>query len=198
MIVPLHRPGTKQVVSGSKYDVLVNPRHPVRNCTFCRNCKTVTNCPRRVELKMSASEYVLTRADCNVQLALIARFDAMPIAPSLKGCVLGNVSSDSLKANFIIHLASLIEGGVPGIHGMNFCVSFLTQNAEPLEEVWVSGSAMDSMATHTLKKKKYVYDETMIHKDEWTARIHVPMKSGTVANYESSDEHNITSNQFAV
>ena len=155
MIVPPYPPGVKQVVSGSKHDILVNPRHPVRNCTLCRNCKSVTNCPRRAELKIGASEYVLTRDDCNVQLALIARFDAMPIAPSLKGSVLGNVSSDFLKANFIIHSASLIEGGVPGIHGMNFCVSFLTQNAEPLDEVWVSGSAMNSRATHDLKKKKY-------------------------------------------
>ena len=65
---------------------------------------------------MSASEYILTRDDCNVQLALIARFDVMPMASSLKGSVIGNVSSDCLKANFIIHLASLIEGGVPGIH----------------------------------------------------------------------------------
>ena len=60
------------------------------------------------------------------------------------------------------------------------------------------GSAMNIMATHALKKKKYVYDQTMIHKDGWTARIHVPMKSGTVANYESSDEDNIPLNQLAV
>ena len=54
------------------------------------------------------------------------------------------------------------------------------------------------MATHALKKKKYVYDQTMIHKDGWTARIHAPMKSGTVANYESSHEDNIPLNQLAV
>ena len=132
------------------------------------------------------------------QLALYARFDDMPIASSLKGSVLCNVSSDFLKANFIIHWASLIEGGVLSIHGMIFCVSFLTQNAEPLEEIWVSGSAMNSIASHALKKKKFLYNWTIIHKDGWTARIHVPMKSGTVANYESSDEDNIPLNQLGV
>ena len=109
IVPPFYPPGTKQVVSDIKHDIIVNPSHPVRNFTLCCNCKSVTNCPRRAELKMSASEYFLIRDDCNVQLALIACLDAMPIAPSLKGSVLGNVSSDFLKANFIIHLASLIE-----------------------------------------------------------------------------------------
>merc|ERR1719491_46950 len=108
---------------------------------------------------MKATEYILTTEHCNVQLTLIARFDAMPIVPLLKGSVIGNVSSECLKANFIIHSASLIEGRAPGIHGMNFCVSFLTPNAMPLGEVWVSGSAMNTIATHVLRKKKYVYDQ---------------------------------------
>ena len=153
MIVPIYPLGMKQVVSGNKQDILVNPRTSLRSCTFYHNCKSMTNCSRRTKLKIKASEYILTTEDCNVQLALIAHFDAIPIAPSLKGSVIGNVSSECLKANFIIHSASLIEGVAPGIHGMNCCVSFLTQNAMPLEEVWVSGSAMNSMATHGLKKK---------------------------------------------
>ena len=81
---------------------------------------------------------------------------------------------------------------------MNFCVSFLTQNAKPLNEVWVSRSAMNSMATHDLKKKKYVHDRTVIPKDGWTTRILVPMKSGTLAKYESSDADNIPINQLVV
>ena len=198
MIVPLYPLGMKQVVSGKKHDILVNPRTAIRSCTFCHNCKSVTNCSRRTDLKRSAFEYVLTTDDYSVQHALIARFDAMPIAPSLKGSVIGNVSSEYLKANFIIHSASLIEGRAPGIHGMNFCVSFLTPNAMPLEEVWVSGSAMNTMATHGLKKKKYVYDQTMISKDGWTARILVPMKNDSPVNYESSDEDNTPISQLAV
>ena len=60
------------------------------------------------------------------------------------------------------------------------------------------GNAMNSMATHGLKKKKYVYDQTMIPKDGWTARILVPMKNGTPVNYESSDKDNTPINQLAV
>ena len=62
----------------------------------------------------------------------------------------------------------------------------------------MSGNTMNSIATHALKKKKSAYDRTIIHKYGWTARIHVPMKSGTVANYESSDEDNVLLNQHAV
>ena len=94
----------------------------------------------------------------------------MPIAPKPEGPVIGNVSSEYLKSNFIIHSASLVEGGGPGVLGMNFCVSFLNKNAEPCETVWLSGSAMLSISTHTQRKCKYVYDETLYHKDGWTTR----------------------------
>ena len=83
MIVPLYPLGMKQVVSGSKHDILVNPRASLKSCTFWHNCKSVTNCSRHTELKMKATEYILTTEHCNVQLTLIARFNA-PVAQRLR------------------------------------------------------------------------------------------------------------------
>ena len=112
----------------------------------------------------------------------------MPLAPSQKGSLLDSISSDMGKANFIIHSASLIEGGTPDIHGMCFCVTFLSEYAKPLDEkVWVSGTAMNTMITHTYKKKKYIFDETIYHKDGWTCRFY-PVMGGQITKYEGSDE----------
>ena len=149
-------------------------------------------------LKTGGTEYALTRDDPNAEAAFCVRFDAMLIAPAKKGLVLDSVSFDSLKANFIILSASLIPEGDPGIDGMVFCVSFCQRNAEPLQQDWVLGSVMIRMAAHSLMKKKHIYDETLIHKVGWTARVNVTMKSDTVTYYDSSDEDNVLLNKLAI
>ena len=102
----------------------------------------------------------------------------MPLAPTLKGSLLGNVSTELGRANFIIHSASLVSGGTPDIFGMCFCVTFLSEYAKPLnEKIWVSGAAMNTMITHNLVKKKYVFDETIHHKDGWTSRFNPKLNS---------------------
>ena len=190
----LNLTGKKQVLSGSEHDIVKNPKKPGRNCQFCQNCKTVRGCPMRAELKMHATEYVLTNEHAGVEMNLRARINTMPIAPSLKTTVsvLGTVSRESLNANFIIHSASLIQGCSPDIQGMNFCVSFLSSNAQPMGRVWVSGSAMNSMITHNLKKKKFVYDETIIHKSGWTSRYN------KMSNYEGSDDDDTPISQLKI
>ena len=107
----LYLAGVKHVVSLSTHTIVANPKKPSRNCKFCLNCKSVANCPRRTELKLDAIEYVLTTNDCNVQDRLHRRFKDMPVAPGPNGPVIGQVSSQNLKANFIIHSASLVPGG---------------------------------------------------------------------------------------
>ena len=51
---------------------------------------------------MGASELVLTTKSPSVQETLHARFNTMPIAAKPEGPVVGNVSSEYLKSNFII------------------------------------------------------------------------------------------------
>ena len=184
-------PGVKYVASHSTHTVVANPKKPTRTCKFCSQCKSVANCPRRNELKLDAIEYILSTNDLNVQERLNERFSVMPVHPGPKRPVFGNVSAKNLKANFIIHSASLVAGGEPGIHGMNFCVSFLKENAEANDPVWVSGSAMNSMATHTYKKNNYVYDQTFFHKDGWSERISAPNSLMQMTRYEGSDEDDI-------
>ena len=127
---------------------------------------------------MKSQEYILSTKQPSVQEALHARINAMPLAPTLKGSFLGNVSTKLGRANFIIHSASLVSGGTPDIFGMCFCVTFLSEYAKPLnEKVWVSGAAMNTMITHNLVKKKYVFDETIHHKDGWTSRFNPKLNS---------------------
>ena len=88
-----------------------------------------------------------------IEDTLCARINAMPISPLLAGSVLGSLSKEQAAANFIIHSASLVKGGGSDIQGMNFCVSFLSSYAQPMEKAYVSGRAMNSMITHNKKKK---------------------------------------------
>ena len=187
------------MISGPKYDIEQNPKKPGgRGCKFCKQCPSVQNCPERTKLKMTSQEYVLTKNNPSVQKSLHARVNAMPLAPTLKGSFLDNISSDMDKANFIIHSASLVEGGTPDIFGMCFCVTFLSEYARILgDKVWVSGNAMNDMITHTLKKNKYVFDETTHHKDGWVSRFN-PVMCGQISKYEDSDEDNMPLSQLRV
>ena len=81
---------------------------------------------------------------------------------------------------------------------MFFCVTFLSEYAKPLnEKVWVSGAAMNTMITHNLVKKKYVFDETIHHKGGWTSRFN-PKLNSQVKKYESSDEDDMPLDQLKV
>ena len=170
---------------GGNFDLLKNPKKTVRSCTFCQKCKSVAGCPRRTELTMGSYEYVLSSGTPGIEDTLRARINAMPITPLLTGSVIGSLSTEQSSANFIIHSASLVKGGGSDIQGMNFCVSFLSSYAQPMEKVCVSGRAMNSMITHNKRKKKYVFDETIILKDGWMSR------GNETATYEATDEDDI-------
>ena len=127
------------MISGTNYDIVRNPKKPAGNgCTFCKQCPSVTKCSERTKLKMKSQEYILTTKEPSVEETLHALINAMPLAPTLKGSLLGNVSTELSRANFIIHSTSLVSGGIPDIFGMCFCVTFLLEYAKPLNEnVWV-------------------------------------------------------------
>lgn len=113
----------------------------------------MNSCDERTFLKMKANEYVLTRDDPNAKTTLCDRIKGIPIAPAINKSVFGTISKDRMKEHFIIHLASRVQRGEPGINGLTFCVSFLRKNAETLQQARVSGKAMNQMVTHTLVKK---------------------------------------------
>ena len=50
---------------------------------------------------------------------------------------------------------------------MVYRVSFLNDNAEIYVEKWISWEVMNAIITHTNKKIKFVYDETVVMKQGW-------------------------------
>ena len=66
----------------------------------------------------------------------------------------------------------ILVGGMPAheVESMNYCVTFLDKRAQPLayhSHDWISGKAMNDIITHQNKKKKFVFDETVIFKLGW-------------------------------
>ena len=51
---------------------------------------------------------------------------------------------------------------------------------------------MNSMITLNFKKKKFVYDETIIHKSGWTSRYN------KMSNYEGSDDDDTPRSQLKI
>ena len=56
---------------------------------------------------------------------------------------------------------------------MIYSVSFLNNQAQPDEKLWITSDAMNSVITHTKKKIKFVYVETIFSKPGW-----VPLQKG--------------------
>ena len=94
--------------------------------------------------------------------------------------VFSNIKVELLKVNFIIHETVQLPG-LPWnqVESMNFKVSFLDRGALPMEtwnNVWISGGVMNTIISPTMKKMKFIYDETIIMKDGWRSRG-VPLKT---------------------
>ena len=58
-------------------------------------------------------------------------------------------------------------------HKMIYSVSFLNNKAQPDKKLWITTDAMNSVITHTKKKIKFVYVETIFNKPGW-----VPLQKG--------------------
>ena len=94
--------------------------------------------------------------------------------------VFSNIKVELLKVNFIIHETVQLPG-LPWnqVESMNFKVSFLDRGALPMEtwnNVWISGGVMNTLISPSMKKVKFIYDETIIMKGGWMSRG-VPLKT---------------------
>ena len=73
----------------------------------------------------------------------------------------------------MIHEASLVFGMPLGqLESMIFCISisFLNKKAKVEangRKMLIKGSVMNFLLSHRLKKNKFVFDETIIHKEGW-------------------------------
>ena len=113
---------------------------------------------------MDATEYVLTTEYPQNEDTLRNRILCMPFS---EGCGKGSAPYDSVakeytNKNFIIHEVRSYIG-----NSRIYKVSFIGNDGEIIhanssENVWITAKAMNSITTHTNKKKKYVYDRTII------------------------------------
>jgi len=173
----LQNRGQSQVVVGKNMDIVVNGRvSAIMHCTFCNEDHRVTSCPKRLEIKMIASEYILTTDSPQIAIDITNRaLHSMPLSDGGgKGVVYGNIDRTFLNTNFVIEEACLSSGRVLGqLESMNFCVSFLTKwgvHDEKMTNIWVQGTVMKDLFAHKLRKKKLVFDKTIIPKVGWRQR----------------------------
>ena len=64
-----------------------------------------------------------------------------------------------------------IEGQVKS---MNYCLIFLGKNVNMIKQntrMWVTENIMMELMTHTNKKMKWVFDETITHNVGWVERL---------------------------
>ena len=114
---------------------------------------------------MNSFEYILTTDDQNrnAEKSLRQRIHAMPCADDCgKGeAPFATIPRDYLHCNFILHVARSFETS-----SRIWCVSFIGNDGEVLDNrlakmIWITFDAMNSLLTHTLKKKKYVFDSSV-------------------------------------
>ena len=100
----------------------------------------------------------------------------MPVmTDAAAGLVFNTVESRFKNANFIIHEASLIVG-LQSVHieNLNYRITFLDKFANPVEgaiQFWIGGHSMQTLVAHSNRLVKYVFDETIIHKQGWCDRM---------------------------
>ena len=96
----------------------------------------------------------------------------MPVMTEFaSGLVFGVIDSRLKNANFIIHEASLIVGlACDHIEHLNYRITFLDKFANDVEgakEIWIGGHSMQTLVAHSNRTVKYVFDDTINHKQGW-------------------------------
>jgi len=166
----LQRAGIAQIVQASaghgSENVLANGKS-LRKCGFCKvpGCSIYT-CKKRIDFVDKGKEYVLTHENPGVETMLKERIIySMPFRTTeVTDTVFGKLSHWLYKRNLIIHEAKQSTSGtVTAIEQIDFCVSLVGKNGLVIEHskrIWVTGKVVNGMITHTLKTRKYVYDQT--------------------------------------
>ena len=89
--------------------------------------------------------------------------------------VYNKIHDDHKHGHFIICVTSLVSGLPPNnIESMLFCISFLENGKPSVDEhqqrVWILGHIMASLVRYANKTIKFVFDETIVHKERWCSR----------------------------
>ena len=164
---------TDTPAKGTQYSIQVNPKQKIIHCALCNQNHAVPYCTRRKAMKLSSTEYVLTKEEINTELQLKNRLRVMPLADiTTAKSVINNLPQECIRAPCIIH--SCAETHI----GRNYEVSFLLKDADltPMtmyNRIWISENEMFKYASHSMKAKKFVFDETIMSNNR-TPRTLVP------------------------
>ena len=173
--------GLQQTISGEGESILVNGKvGSVKHCQFCNGDHNYTSgCRKRENLSARTRETMLRNTHTDQEDSLRERIlTTMPVSngPTARdGGVFQSLPQEHHRANFVIHEASIVEGmPLDQFSGMIFRVSILGKDAEVLAgycRIWISGSVMNRLITVNNKKKiKFVFDETITHREGWITR----------------------------
>ena len=126
----LQNRGLSQIRVGDKDDIVINGKiGGVMHCGFVNGEHRFTACPKRLKIKESATEYLLSVDTPQIGVNISNRLKySMPLSDGGgKGDVYDQIDNAWLNTNFIIQDACLVLGKILGhFDSMNFCVSFLT------------------------------------------------------------------------
>ena len=143
-------------------EIQVNTKTRKLTCSFCDDNHMITSCDLKQEFCLNATEYVLTTESPQNADTLCNRIKNMP---TTEGCgerpvPFDTLSKDHIKMNFIIKESRPNDDG-----SVIYNVSFIgSKGVVTQRDVWITAKALNSITTHTNKKKKYVYDQTIIVK----------------------------------
>ena len=126
--------------------------------------------------KQGAMLYKLSLSNDEVGKSLKSRIKmTMPLKREyVTENVFSRIDKRFYRSNMIIHAASPISGMTPTqVDGMNFCISFLTQNGNvdhDGDHIWVGGDVMTTLVSTTTVKPKYIFDKTVVMMVGWVSR----------------------------
>ena len=146
------------------------------HCEFFIGEHRFTSYPKRLKIKESAREYLLSVDTPQIGVNISNRLKySMPLSDGGgKGDVYDQIDKAWLNTNFIIQEACLVSGKISGhLDSMNFCVSFPIykgENDKKGTDMWIDETVMNALVSHKLKKRRFVFEKTIVHKDGWRHR----------------------------
>ena len=172
----IQRMGIRQTVALNLNEIEVMTTAK-RHCSFCNNEHGVNTCGKLQLMGTKMRCYNLSTKDEKPMIELKERLRVtMPVmTTAAEGVVFNTVDCRFKNANFIIHEASLIVG-LQSVHieNLNYRITFLDKFANPVEgaiQFWIGGHSMQTLVAHSNRLVKYVFDETIIHKQGWCDRM---------------------------
>ena len=169
--------GYSQIVLQGNNELTANANKQI-HCSFCNGNHTVNSrsCEKQAMYKHGAMLYKLSLSDDEVGKSLRTRIKmTMPLKREyVTENVYSRIDKRFYRSNLIIHEACPISGLSPTqFDGMNFCISFLTQNGDvdhDGDHIWVGGDVMTTLVSTTTVKPKYVFDKTVVMMVGWFSR----------------------------